>query len=212
MVIFDLAMDWVILYAPTRMPSSPNGWSPKYLRMGIWFCVVAGALYLYFFRSGLIQGQLQKAFSYSLFAGGVLYLVLGCLRGFTLIPSTYLVFAGIPFFPPRTLFTLTIAGILISSASIYYFSGSLHLDDYFERNHKHRVLQVKGILQKNELPIIIGWSFFPLAPTDMICYVCGVLEVDFRKFLLGILAGEGTICAIYIFLGDHLLRFLHVKI
>ena len=81
-----------------------------------------------------------------------------------------------------------------------------------ERKHKHRIAQVKSVLQRNELPIIVGWSFFPLAPTDLICYVCGVLEVDFKKFLFGILLGEGTICAIYIFLGDYVLRWLHFRV
>ena len=55
---------------------------------------------------------------------------------------------------------------------------------------------------------MIGWSFFPLAPTDLICYVCGSLGVGVRKMLLGILIGEGTICALYIFLGRQLLSFL----
>jgi uncharacterized membrane protein YdjX (TVP38/TMEM64 family) len=198
-----------MLEPPTKMAPTATQLKIKSIRIGVWFCVVAGALYLFAFQRSLIQGELQRVFYYSLFVGELIYLLVGCLRGFTLIPSTYLVFLGIPFFPPRTLFVLTIAGILISSASIYYFSESLGLEEYFERKHKTRVLQVKGVLQKNELPIIIGWSFFPLAPTDMICYVCGVLEVDFWKFLFGILIGEGTICAIYIFLGDHLLRFLH---
>jgi len=58
------------------------------------------------------------------------------------------------------------------------------------------------------LPIVIGWSFFPLAPTDLICYVCGSLGVGVPKMLLGILVGEGIICALYIFLGRQLLSFL----
>jgi uncharacterized membrane protein YdjX (TVP38/TMEM64 family) len=193
------------------MPPNTNDPRTRYFRNGIWICVVAAALYLYFFQRNFIQSELQRVFYYSLFAGGVIYLLIGCLRGFTLIPSTYLVFVGIPFFPPTTLFLFTITGILVSSTSIYYFSESLHLEEYFERKHRNGVGRVKDILQKNELPIIIGWSFFPLAPTDLICYLCGVLRVDFRKFLIGILIGEGTICAIYIFLGDQLLRFLHIR-
>lgn len=192
------------------MPPQLNGLSSKFLRVAIWIAVVTGAIYLYFFQRNLLQAQLQRAFFYSLVLGGFFYLLAGCLRGFTLIPSTYLVFIGIPFFPPTPLFLLTIAGILFSSASIYLFSKSLHLEEYFERHHMQRVVKVKSILQRNELPVIIGWSFFPFAPTDVICYVCGILEVDFWKFLFGILIGEGAICATYIFLGDRLLRFLHI--
>jgi len=183
----------------------------RVLLIALWLLLVTGAAYLYFFHRDVVQSQLRSAFSFSAIVGSSLYLFFACIRGFTLIPSTYLVLAALAFFPPLPLFVLTLAGILISSSSIYWFSESLHLHELFERKHKHRVTQVKTVLEKNELPIIIGWSFFPLAPTDLICYVCGVLEVDFRKFLFGILVGEGTICAIYIFLGDYVLRWLHFR-
>ena len=40
-----------------------------------------------------------------------------------------------------------------------------------------------------------------LLPTDLICYVCGSLRINYKKFLIGVLIGEGTVYAIYIFLG-----------
>jgi uncharacterized membrane protein YdjX (TVP38/TMEM64 family) len=67
------------------------------------------------------------------------------------------------------------------------------------------------LINRYELPIIIAWSFFPLAPTDLICYVCGVPRVRFWKFLLGVTIGEGAICAIYIYGGDQILRWLGVR-
>ena len=60
-----------------------------------------------------------------------------------------------------------------------------------------RALRIAG-------PIVILWSFFPLAPTDLVCYVCGALKVDLKKCLLGVVIGEGAICAIYIFMGTQL--------
>ena len=192
------------------MPADFNRSGTKFLRIAVWFVLVTAAVYLYFFQRNLIQLEFQRAFYYSLVFGGTVYLLVGCLRGFTLIPSTYLVFVGIPFIPPRALFLLTIAGILISSASIYFFSESLHLDQHFEGKQKHRVAGLKAVLQKNELPVIIGWSFFPFAPTDLICYVCGILGIDFWKFLFGILLGEGAICGIYIFFGNYVLQLFHL--
>ena len=179
--------------------------------IAVWLLVVAAALYLYFFRHDLLQGQIQNAFSVSIFLGCLIYFLFGCIRGLTLIPSAYLVFAALPFLPRTPLLMLTLVGILVSSSSIYYFSEEMRLDEYFERRHKAKTAKVKAVLQKNELSIIIGWSFFPLAPTDLICYVCGALRVDFKKFLFGIFIGEGLICAIYIFLGDSLLRFFHLR-
>jgi uncharacterized membrane protein YdjX (TVP38/TMEM64 family) len=178
---------------------------------GAWMFLVGSVLYLFFFHRESIQGELASAYSLSALAATGVYLLFGCLRGFTLIPSTYLVLAGIPFFPAWPLLGLTLVGILASSSCIYLFAESLRLDEYFERKHPAGVAKIKNILQKNQLPIIIGWSFFPLAPTDLICYACGVLEVDFKKFLFGVLLGEGTICGIYIFFGDQLLRWLNLK-
>ena len=64
-------------------------------------------------------------------------------------------------------------------------------------------------LEKNELPIIIAWSAFPLLPTDLICYICGTLEVGLKKMLLGVLIGEGITCAVYIFFGHQLLNYFN---
>jgi uncharacterized membrane protein YdjX (TVP38/TMEM64 family) len=176
----------------------------------IWLAVAAPAVFLYLFRRDLVQGELREAFSSSLPAASFFYLLLGCVRAFTLIPSTYLIVAALPFIPPWPLFVLTVIGILVSSSIIYFFSESLHLEEVFAHGkHEAQLERARTLLEKQELPIIIGWSFFPLAPTDLICYLCGLLRVNFWKFLLGILIGEGAICAIYIFAGDSALRWLH---
>ena len=182
-----------------------------FLRVGGWLLFVVIFLFLYTSRPDFFKSQLQSASSESVIVGYALYLLLGSIRGLTLIPSAALVFAAIPLFPPMPLFVLTLLGILVSSASVYYFSESLHLDEYFGERNRDGVERMKRTFQRNQLPIIIGWSFFPLVPTDLICYVCGVLKVRFSKFLLGILIGEGTICGIYIFLGDRALGFLELR-
>lgn len=139
------------------------------------------------------------------------YLALGAVRGFTLVPSTTLVLAAVPFLPPGPLLALTLAGIVISSTSIYYCAAALRLDERLARQHPEKVARLTDLINRYELPIIVGWSFFPLVPTDLICYVCGVLRVRFWKFLLGVTLGEGAICAIYIYGGDQLLRWAGVK-
>lgn len=180
----------------------------RYWLIGLWVVVVTAALYLYFFHRALVQSGLTDALSVTSLAAAFVYLLLGSVRAFTLIPATFLVLAAVPFFTPVTLLVLSLAGILISSGSIYWFSESLRLDELFERKHKAGVDRMKALLQRNELPIIIAWSFFPLTPTDVICYVCGVLKVDFKKFLLGVLIGEGTICFVYIFFGGYVMGTL----
>ena len=42
----------------------------------------------------------------------------------------------------------------------------------------------------------------------LICYACGAMEIPFGRFMLGVLLGEGAICATYIFAGQALLDLL----
>jgi uncharacterized membrane protein YdjX (TVP38/TMEM64 family) len=177
----------------------------------VWFAVVLAALYLFLFHREAIQDRLQSATSTSMLVGGSVYLLLGCIRGFTLIPSTSLVLLAIVFFPPVPLFLLTLAGILVSSACIYYFAEALRIDEVLRRRHSAQFDRVGTLLARYELPVIVGWSFFPLAPTDLVVYLCGVMRVSLSKCLLGVTIGEGAICAVYIFGGDQLLRLLQLK-
>ena len=131
--------------------------------------------------------------------------MLGALRGFALIPVTNLVVLAIPLFPPVPLLVLTLVGIAISSASIYAFAGSLKLGEYFERKHARHMERVQTALRRNPTSIVTAWSFLPIVPTDLICYVCGVMRISFRRFMFGVLVGEGAICAVYIFAGASLL-------
>lgn len=181
------------------------------LLTAIWIAGASVALYLYFFHRDEVEDALAGATQASLIAGGLLYLLFGCLRAFTLIPVTSLVLLGIVFFPPLPLFALTLAGILVSSASVYYFAEAMHVDEVLRRKHAHQLDRVQRLLQHYGFPIIVGWAFFPLLPTDLICYVSGVVRVRITTVLGGVAIGEGAVCAIYIFLGDSLLRSLGLR-
>jgi uncharacterized membrane protein YdjX (TVP38/TMEM64 family) len=179
----------------------------KYIVYTIWLLLVAVSLYFYFFAGDIVQAKLASIFGSSLILGYVIYLIAGCLRGFTLIPITYFIVVGVILLPPVPLYILTMISVLVSSASVYYFSEYLNFDEYFERKHPKEIQKIKNFLVKNELPIVIGWSFMPFLPTDLICYVCGAMEVDIKKFLFGVVLGEGISCAIYIFLGKEILGY-----
>jgi uncharacterized membrane protein YdjX (TVP38/TMEM64 family) len=174
------------------------------LAMAVWSLALGLGLYLYLFRPNTIKAVLATLDGAPLWALGGAYLALGCVRGFTLVPATYLVLAGMLVLAPVPLYGLTIAGIIVSSTAVYYFAEAMRFDQFFERRYARQVTQLRALLQRRELPIVILWSFFPLAPTDVVCYVCGALRVDLKKCLLGVVIGEGAICAIYIFLGAQL--------
>jgi uncharacterized membrane protein YdjX (TVP38/TMEM64 family) len=178
----------------------------RYAFLAAWLSVVAGAMYLYFFERAFIERELSDAMSVGgLIAAGV-YLVLGIVRAFTLVPATLMIVVGLPFFQPWPLFIMTLVGILISSGLFYWFSEALQFNEEFERRHPAQIERMRAALRKHQLPIIIFWSFFPLLPTDLICYVCGALKIYFPKTMLVVCLGEGAICAVYIFFGDYVLR------
>ena len=174
----------------------------------LWLAVVFAALYFYFFRRAVVEDQLRTVFSLSAGVVAVLYVVLNAVRPFTLIPPTFLLFAAMPFVRPLPLFLLTLVGIAVSSSVFYWFSETLNLAERFERRHQKQVEQIRSLLRRHELPIIIGWSFFLIMPTDLLCYVCGTLRINFPKFLIGVLIGEGSVFAIYIFFGNYVMGVL----
>jgi uncharacterized membrane protein YdjX (TVP38/TMEM64 family) len=174
----------------------------------MWLVVAASALYVFFVHPDALRRELQQATSWSSIAGAGLYLLFGCLRGLTFIPSTALVLISVPFFAPAPHFLLTLVNIIVSATSIYFFSEALHVEELVARRHQERMASLKEWLQTYGLPVIVGWSFFPLTPTDLITYVCGILRVSFARCLLGVAIGQGAICAVYIFLGDQALGWI----
>jgi uncharacterized membrane protein YdjX (TVP38/TMEM64 family) len=174
--------------------------------LAAWLVIVAAALYLYFFKREFVQSELQGALSTSTIVAWVLYVVLGSFRALTLVPATFLLLIAMPFFPPVLLFLLTLPGIAASSTICYFFAKTLRMDELFERRYPKQIRQLTSALQRHPMAIIIGWSFMLFLPTDLICYVCGSLRVNFAKFLVGVLIGEGAVYAIYIWLGAWLLR------
>ncbi len=85
------------------------------------------------------------------------------------------------------------------------------MDEVLRRKHGHQIDRVQRLLERYGFPIIVGWAFFPLLPTDLICYVSGVVRVRITTVLGGIAIGEGAVCAVYIFLGDSLLRSVGLR-
>ena len=52
------------------------------------------------------------------------------------------------------------------------------------------------------------WSFLLIVPTDVICYIAGILRMKYWKFIWAVAIGEGIICIILIFWGSGLIEAL----
>lgn len=141
----------------------------------------------------------------------LVYLAMSALRGFTLLPSTPLVLAGTLLYPdqPWLVLTISMTGILTSSSLIYFFSDALGFSRYFEQKKPETVAAVRRRLEQPAgLAFVALWAFFPLVPTDAVCYAAGTSRMHFGKFILAVIAGELVLCSIYIFTGSTLLTIL----
>ena len=178
----------------------------------IWTSVIAIAITTYFafpeaFSSEGIASHLVKFQSAAL---GI-YFAASVLRGLTLLPSTPLVIAGALAFPtePWTVLIISILGIIASSSLIYWFSDLLGIAAHFEERKPAAIAKIRQRLEHpTGLLFVFLWAFFPLVPTDAVCYVAGSTRMHFPKFIAAIAAGELILCSFYIFSGSYIIDLL----
>ncbi len=166
----------------------------------LWIAAVIVILALYFLNKDLFDITFLKEYVVDhKFLVVTIYLLILTFIGLTFIPSTPFAAAGVLLFPPLEAYFINLIGIVTSSIIVYYFTRYLRLDIWMENKYPAQIEKIKKALRKKEMPIIAGWSFFPVVPTDLIIYVSSTLSIPFWKCLIGILIGEGTLNAFYIF-------------
>ncbi len=178
--------------------------------IALWLAVIAGGIGSYLWDPGAFTAANIAAFL-ERFENTIwlVYLIFSIFRGFTLLPSSPLVVAGTILFPaqPFAVLTVSLVGIILSSSLIYYFSDHLGFSDFFE---SHKPELTHRIKQKLEHPLgflfVAAWAFFPLVPTDLVCYLAGTTRMNFAKFITAVFAGEMTLCVIYIYFGGFLIN------
>jgi uncharacterized membrane protein YdjX (TVP38/TMEM64 family) len=165
-----------------------------------WLVLVAVVLSLYFTNRETIDVDLVRRLVHENKLVVVpAYLLLLSSLGLIFIPSTPFAFAGVLLFHPEVAYVLNLVGIVTSSTVVYHFARFLGLRQGFERRYPGKLQKVQAALENKELPIMVGWSFFPVVPTDLIIYVASTLRIPLWKCILGVLIGEGTLNAVYIF-------------
>ena len=182
----------------------------RILLIVVWAVVAITALTLYIssperFSAGNISAFVE-GFETEIW---LVYLGLSAIRGFTLLPSTPLVLAGTILFPgqPWLVLAISITGILVSSSLIYFGSEALGFHEYFEQRKPSAVAMIRRRLEHTwGLAFVAAWAFFPLVPTDAVCYVAGTIKMNFFKFILAIFVGELILCSFYVFTGGSVLR------
>lgn len=138
----------------------------------------------------------------------LVYLVLSSLRGLTLLPSTPMVIAGTILFPtqPFAVLIVCLAGIFLSSSMIYFFSEFLGFHEYFEGHKPELTHRLKTRLERPSGFVFVAlWAFFPVVPTDLVCYLAGTTAMNYWKFIGAVIAGETVLCTFYVYFGGALI-------
>ena len=141
----------------------------------------------------------------------LIYLAFSIFRGLTLLPSTPLVIAGTLLFPtqPFAVLAVSMIGILLSSSMIYFFSEYLGFHEFFENHKPELTHKIKARL---EHPLGFGfvalWAFFPLVPTDLVCYLAGTTKMNYLEFIIAVFVGEVALCSFYIYFGGAVMNLV----
>lgn len=120
----------------------------------------------------------------------VLYIFVSMFRSIILLPSLPLVIVGIIYAPtmPNTVYCISMACIWFSGILVYHFSHLLGFDAMFS-HHIHDP-KIKKSIDKYGAFVISFWSFFPILPVDVACYLAGAVRLNFVKFIIALTIGE----------------------
>ena len=139
------------------------------------------------------------------------YVLMSLGRAAVLIPCTPLVLAGSIAFPEWEIqvFVTSIAGIVVGSFLVYSFPALGSYDEFLESKYPKQIATIKEKMRsKYAYLFVAGWSFFPLVPTDAICYVAGIAKMSYKKMVTAVVIGELPIVSFYIFVGAEIGEWL----
>lgn len=180
----------------------------------LWLAVVAVLLLLLALNPALISRESIAALLGQLGTSAlIVYILLSLTRALIMIPSTPFILAGAISFPqmPVLIFVISYIGVVVGTLLIYSFPSFGNYDEYLEAKYPKQIGVIKEKMQgRYSFWIVIGWSFFPLVPTDLICYVAGIAKMSYKKLVAAVVIGELPLVTFYIFAGVELGEWLRV--
>ncbi|MEM7571262.1 MAG: VTT domain-containing protein [Bacteroidota bacterium] len=184
----------------------------KHLFIGIWLLLLLALGWYWWqnpaaFRPENIAHFIETNCS-SLWLG---FVIVSLVRGLFLIPNTPIVIVGAMLFPedPFWVIGISLLGILFSGSIVYHLHHLTGVRTYFERHHpKQLALWERRLSKKGGFAFVVGWSLFPLVPTDLLCYAAGVVGIPYRYLFTGVLIGEAVLVSCLVYTGSELFHWL----
>ena len=180
----------------------------------VWLIAVAGILgMIVIYPELLTRESISQLLGQMGSMALIIYVLMSLTRAVLLIPCTPFVLAGTISFPqwPFLVFAISLVGVVIGAFLVYSFPPFGGYDRMLEEKYPEKIANLKTKMQhKNAFWFVVGWSFFPLVPTDAVCYVAGVAKMPLRKMLSALLLGELPLVAVYVFLGAEIGEWLRI--
>jgi uncharacterized membrane protein YdjX (TVP38/TMEM64 family) len=81
--------------------------------------------------------------------------------------------------------------VLLSATLLYYLSDWMGFSEHLQRKYPHKMDYVRRKLEHPmSFLLVVAWSFFPLVPTDLMCYLARLVQMRYRVLILGVFVGE----------------------
>lgn len=177
----------------------------------IWLSLLVAVLLLFIFHPDCFSSEfLTAALNGNEQLILIVYVAFVLLRSLFFIPSTIPLLLGIALFPDRLYFLLVVnlIGIMGGSTLLYFAANFFTAEDFFSSRQISGLPKLKEKINRYGFTIVLVWSFFPLVPTDLICYVSGATKMNLVKFLAALFIGETLLVGLYLFTGKELMAFV----
>ena len=171
----------------------------------VWLAICAVVLATLFFNPELLNRNNISEFLNGLgpTAFGV-YLLMCLTRALLFIPVTPFILGGAIAFAdtPMLVIATSMLGILVGGFLVYRFPDLGNYDAYLESRYPAMTEKIKRHMHgPYSFWIVAGWSFFPLVPTDLVCYAAGVSRVRFARLASGLFIGSLPMNILYVYGG-----------
>ncbi|MGL5417611.1 MAG: TVP38/TMEM64 family protein [Clostridium sp.] len=124
---------------------------------------------------------------------------------FVIIPNSVIAIVSGFMFGPLEGFIISIVGYCISSTICFYIAKLLGRN-IMEKIMGDKLEDIEKKLQKNQFAIILSLRLIPIIPLGPVNYACGLVGVEYKKFILATLIGAIPEVICYTFLGKNVTR------
>jgi uncharacterized membrane protein YdjX (TVP38/TMEM64 family) len=134
----------------------------------------------------------------------LIFIALSSLRIAALIPSAVFMILGGMIFNPLEGIALTLISVIVSETIVYGTSKILvssHIQDYLINKYP----KLYDLLLKNNTKILAIGILCPIAPSDVACFLASSTGLNYRKFILTVIASNMPMMILYGFLGNSVL-------